>query len=373
MTTPAEAPRDGGQRVVLVEGNPSGHRLSYVRVLAEAALGRGDSVTLVTSSDAVADGRFEAHLGRLRERMTVMTHDGFDLTSLAKLTDAIGPTITVVPDGDAIAVELARTGRWNGAGRLSLLIMREKAQRQRFPNMTPVRSAIKTLILLRASRVGRVHLVVLKSAVWTGRSRFVTARDPIEVSYNSDLAEDLQTDWSLESSKYWFGVLGAITPRKNLELVLKSLLAFPDLSGVGILVAGRCDPDVVARSKDLIDRLRLRGALVVVQNRLLSDAELDNAISVIDCVVIAHSNEGPSGLFGKSVALGTRVVTAGAASLRMDSGSFPASASWSRLTVEALSTALSRARESNRPSRNGDLGTVDFCDPLLLPCRVQGE
>ena len=103
----------------------------------------------------------------------------------------------------------------------------------------------------------------------------------------------------------------------------------------------------------------------MVKDRLLSDLELDAAIRRVDCVVLAHSNEGPSGLFGKAAAAGTRIVAAGAASLRADAGAIPEVAAWSPLDVVGLGAELDLARRKPRPDPIQGLSATDFCTALL--------
>ncbi len=125
---------------------------------------------------------------------------------------------------------------------------------------------------------------------------------------------NLRREWDLDDSRYWFGIIGAIDERKNVSLVMAAAQGLPP-GQVGLLVAGRFSDATRESLREF--GAELPGGVRLV-DRVLTDEELDAAVAAVDCVVLAHSNEGPSGLFGKAVRAGTRILGAGAQSLRRD-------------------------------------------------------
>ena len=114
--------------ILFAEPAVSGHRLSYVRLLATEALRRGYVVHLALPAGGVSSPEYKTHIADLERDLAVETYNRFSLSALEDLAIQTGAHRTVVTDGDALALQIAKRGRWKGEGQLSLLIMREKAQ-----------------------------------------------------------------------------------------------------------------------------------------------------------------------------------------------------------------------------------------------------
>jgi glycosyltransferase involved in cell wall biosynthesis len=307
---------------------------------------------------------FKMHLGHLSDRVDLTELADLNLQTLAAHSKRICATRTVVTDGDLFARHLARTREWHGTGRLSLLIMREFAQPDKNRLMMWIKNAAKRLIYARASSSSGVDLAVLKSALWTGTSKFRVAIDPVQLSSSAADVARIRNEWELDRSVYWFAVLGAITDRKNVPLIAQSLMLL-ETSQVGLLVAGSFDPSVRALIQDSASLLSKAGKSVRLVDELLSDPDLDAAVSTADCLVLAHSNEGPSGLMGKAAAAGTRVVAAGATSLRNDVASFGEAGLWCPLDIETMAGTLQTAMELPASTTLRSSTTTSFLKTLL--------
>ncbi|MGN7190385.1 hypothetical protein [Curtobacterium sp. MCBA15_004] len=352
-------------RVLIVEQNSTGHRLFYARLLAQAALDRGAAVILLLHSDG--DSRAEAvHLAPLLGRVDVLREPRMGLTEVSALSIRVRATRTVVPDGDRFALELARRRSWAGFGRISLLIMREHAQPRGDGGaaraIARVKSGVRTLAFRRVNGMSGVDLRVLKSAGWSGESRFAPAVDPVRVSTQASQVAEFRGAHGLRQDRYWFAVLGAISGRKNLDVILGGLQQVE--APWSLLVAGIIDTDVSNDVRTGLRQLEKTGSAVVI-DRLLSDEELDAAVGAADCVVLAHSNEGPSGLLGKAAAVGTRVVAAGAISLQRDLAALQGLGEWTDLSVGSLGHSLSRATTLPAPVPVLRTGSDGFTDALL--------
>ena len=351
----------GVRRTVVIEPNPTGHRLFYARLIAEAARQRGDHVTLVLGEHPEAEEE-RVHLSGLQEGIAVRRGPASGLDDLVRASHVMHSDSVIVPDGDRTAISLALRRKWEGSGELSVLVMRETAQPASNALITRMKTALRTMAFRRAAAMGRVRLRVLKSPTWSGHSAFGVAVDPIRTLATPSTVEAFRSAHRITGDRYWFAVLGAISTRKNLELILDAIVGLD--TNVGLLVAGKLDQDIPLEIRHRLATLEAEGRVVVV-DRLLSDVELDSAVASVDCVVLAHSNEGPSGLLGKAAAIGTRIVAAGAKSLKNDLAAYPALGEWVALDTHTLAEALHRAASSPRPPAVLKASSEAFTSALL--------
>ncbi|MGR0159129.1 hypothetical protein [Paenarthrobacter nitroguajacolicus] len=117
----------------------------------------------------------------------------------------------------------------------------------------------------------------------------------------------------------------------------------------GLLIAGKIDPALRPEIESAAATSVAAGKPVVIVDRILSDIELDAAVAAVNCLMLAHSNEGPSGLLGKAACCGTRVIAAGAKSLKSDIEDMPRLGDWTELNEESLGAAM----QESLPLRRG--------------------
>src|SRR5262249_27677629 len=155
------------------------------------------------------------------------------------------------------------------------------------------RRVIRKTILLAASARPRVRVTVLRSA-WSAPKPFTrTVGDPISMSVSPQERAQFRAAGGLDLNKYWFAVIGAVDERKNADLVAKAVLEQPSRD-VGLLVAGKIHTSVRRSLEELIPQFSHAGIDLTLDDRLLTDAELDRYVVACDCLVLAHANEGPS-------------------------------------------------------------------------------
>jgi len=350
------------QTIIIAEPNPDGHRLYYVALLVDECLSRGHKVVFLTSTAAIDSAEFQLHLGAYVEKIAVETMGPLTLNSLTSASGRYNATVTVIPDGDRTALAVAQTTGWRGHGTLSILVMREP--RPVTIRGFKIKALVKSLLIKRASRMRRVRVLILKSAVWSGRSAVEVARDPVTLVGNESDIDNFRMTNDLSGATYWYSVLGAINGRKNLPLVVEAFEML-DRQDVGLLVAGKCDPEVIAACEPAFERIQASEKRLVILDKMLTDLELDSAVVASDCLVLAHSNEGPSGLMGKAAAAGTRMITAGASSLRTDSANLPGLAVWVSLSAVDINSAMAVANRLPRPKPIAGLGREEFASALL--------
>ncbi|HHV22388.1 MAG TPA: glycosyltransferase family 4 protein [Propionibacterium sp.] len=327
-------------RVLVVEPNMEGHRFNYVRLLIAECQRRGLSVVLLTTPSGRED--FVAKAGSTEIPEWELLPDGTwpfprDLEVISRKVQA---TTVVVPDGDGIALALARRPWWRGSGELRILIMRATAQAGRHPRLQPLRTWIRRAGFAVAEVVPRVTVLTLGSALDADANRSEVS-DPIEFEPTDQARQVVREAMGPDPDRFWFAIAGWLDARKNIPLVLTALddAARSADRPLGLLLAGRQDAELT----DTLRAVAPGDVRLAALSRHLTDAELDAAVELSDCMVLAHSNEGPSGILGKAAAARTKVIAAGARTLAKDVQRLGHSAQWVPLDRAALTTAALNA------------------------------
>ncbi|MFC7926854.1 glycosyltransferase [Microbacterium laevaniformans] len=208
----------------------------------------------------------------------------------------------------------------------------------------------------RRARVSALHSPLVKPS-WP----FRWAPDPVRLQQSAHERESIRAEANQLPPTKWAAVVGSITPRKNLHLVAKAIEKAED---VGLIVAGRISDDAEKLARDSLNSLKASGRLIEM-NRELSDSQLDSIIAEADCVVVAHSNEGPSGIVAKAAFCGTPLVLSGAKSLRRDASALGTSAVWCPLTEDSLAVSIeAQVRSIRDEARFRHFGEDLFIDSL---------
>lgn len=356
--------------LVVFEPNHRGHRLDYCEALIRYAADLDVPAVLAMCSDGLVSGEL-----KLRSELARLPLISVDLGPLPDITDrgkysrwvcnelgklrARFPEARIcVLEGDKLLPYMARhPSKWDG--RTSILVMRMPnglRPLQRGERLKTIVKIVAGWVLTRAgARVVALVPATTRAPAYGPRLGFVGAPDPIVVNPGAE-------PWPLDPERTWFGVVGHITARKNLPLVVRALAQLKDAGRCGLLVAGRIDPSLRGQVDEAIATFRRTGGVVEIADRLLEQAELDRAIRDVDAVVIAHSSEGPSGIVGKALALGTWIVAAGAESLRDDIADRPGVGEWTSLRADTLASAFTRVlqRSTQATTRQEMAGPEDF-------------
>ncbi|WP_139318559.1 glycosyltransferase family 4 protein [Kocuria sp. CNJ-770] len=317
--------------------NAQGHRFKYVQYLISHIPAEGNEVILLTTSKALQSPNYTVHLTPLAHRFREYILDPSAAEDLAHHARALETDLMVDPDGDAsVWNQLWRRG-WSGPGALSVLVMRPTGQSRR-PAFRFLGTLIKRALIIIANARHNVNVFELKSSLWDSSADYGGVPDPISFAPDQPSLRSILPLEVDSSPIRWVGVVGSLTPRKNIELVLESAGRIQN-PRLGIILAGKVDSSIKAAVDAKVVQLRQKGTPVLVLDRLLTDGQLDAVLDLLHCVVLAHSNEGPSGILGKAVEAGTYVVAAGAHSLRLDCQKLEA-ARWSPLEAEALTRSI---------------------------------
>lgn len=336
------------RKVLIAQHLFDGHRLMFVSLLTREARERGDEPVWLLADGALESGEYAEHLADAAEGVRVVVVPVVDAPAVRRVADEVDADLVILPDGDLYLPPLLRGG-WDRARALSVLVMRPDGQPS--PNRAKTEAATVAKRLLRTAvraRTGAAVHVLVNGLRPTVRGHEV--RDPILIESAEPARLSLEEVAGVAGGRYWFGVVGAVTPRKNLHLIAAALRRL-DPSRVGLAVAGRCDPTALALAMPEIEAFQAAGGAVVLRDELVSDETFESVLASVDCAVVAHSNEGASGVLVRAAVFGTRVVAAGARSLRRDAEELPEVATWVPLDVDDLAHAFSAALSSPRPVR----------------------
>lgn len=350
-------------RLLIVEPNPSGHRLHFVRLIIERAAGLGREFRVALAPGVESTDEYAVHLADL-QLGPLLAASSSGLSGLEALAQDSSADLVIVPDGDRIALALGAGARWRSDAQLSVLVIRATAQPAQIPVLNPIRKLVRRTLLVAASARPRVRVTTLRSSWRDPRSLTQTVGDPVSISVPPAERDRFRTARGLDPDRYWFGVLGAVDARKNADTVARAVLEQPSRS-VGLLVAGKIHSSAMLELQELVPRFAQVGIELKLVDRLLTDAELDEFVVACDCLVLAHSNEGPSALFGKALLAGTRVLAAGARSLRADARAVPGHADWVPLDVISIAKGMGDARTAGRPQPRRLPGVEQFVDALI--------
>ncbi|TCK20928.1 hypothetical protein EV378_4895 [Pseudonocardia endophytica] len=348
QTSQAEASVRPGS-VMVVVSDYRGHRLLYIRSIIEESHRRNRPIILLGCSGFLKSDEYALHISGLRTDLVAEVSQ-VDFSTVRKIAKRYGASTVIIPDGDQF-LPSATFRRWK-QGELRLLVMRAPS----FPPSRPV-NLVKLLCIWIASFRKNISVFVLTSALRRTVKRF-EVRDPIYIEQSNAMVGRAIADeifGSRVERPYCFGVVGSVTWRKNIDLVLDACVAL-DFDWM-LIFAGKIEPRVrrvitssVASNPDFAQR-------IVIIDRLLTDAELDHVIRTIDCIILAHSNDGPSGVMGRASAIGTRVVAAGAPTLEKDCLDWPEGAEFTRLGASSIGDAMNRAMRLSKPQPN--IGTLN--------------
>jgi hypothetical protein len=332
--------------------------LIYVRLIADRAAELGAQVTVVVSPGVIQSIEYATHFEGAGTRLTAVEREVDSQDSVTTLLNDYSEAHVIFPDGDGVLPTLKAR---KSSGSVTVLVMRPTGQASgRIARAS--QSAAKRLLRLLA-RLRGVRVFTLVSAVADSLGRH-EVRDPVTFAADPARVAKLRADWKLSnpSTRYWFGVVGALSERKNIPVVA-SALALLNSEDVGLVLAGKANVSEEATQNWCSPYTRAGGTVLRI-NSSLPDSEFDALIAALDCVVVAHSNEGPSGILGKAAAAGTRVLAAGARSLQTDLSRAPELGTWTKLAAiemsSAMASSVTRPRPPARPARSDQ-----FADRLL--------
>lgn len=357
--------------LMIFESNPSGHRLVYVGLLAEAAVRAGATVVLGLSPRVLQSEEFKIHLEVTAKRCVTEVMDGaVHLRDLWAVATVHGVEHMVLPDGDLYITEALRS--WPGAPNLttSVLVMRD-------PNWElaeaplALRPRIKAGMLKLLSLRRAIRVVYLREPGHVARNGVIGASDPVLVP-DPDAAAlgaaSLRASIGLDRATFWFGVVGALSSRKNVDLVADALVATAQRvrRPVGLALLGPVSGDAPWSIESISAICNKGGIGFAAESRTMTNEGINRSVAALDCVVVAYSSFAPNSTLGKAASLGTPIIVAGPRSVRRFAKAVTGREGV-ELTLPNLVSEMVSAIDSPKPTRrvfdagqfeNAILGTV---------------
>lgn len=305
--------------IFIIEPDATGHRLVYVRLLVEGALQRGLSVVLLLGSSAQHSVELQVHLAAYVNHEKVIWRYGCSMRDVLECMSSVGsPSQIVIPHLDRLLRKglglavLARVTKVSG-----LVMQHPKWEQSLSPGVVrrlKLYGKSKTLHFLESAGVNVKELYAPGPAPCRGVPDPILIKSVVETHRN---AREFRRTRGMGDQLYWLGMVGGITDRKNLPLLLDAILALPqaERSSIGLALLGqfRC-------SQLKLDEVREgcleAGVPLVVDDRLMTNEEVNISVAALDCVATLYSTHTPNSTVAKAVALGTAVLAAGSRSYR---------------------------------------------------------
>jgi glycosyltransferase involved in cell wall biosynthesis len=303
------------KRICIFEPNHSGHRLFYVRRLAE--FGGVSSATLFTTAESRASVEFSAHIGELASagRITVKVVGSASDSRWRLLSRAVSgaSTTLVVPEADALLPLLLMRAAGNFRRRLPAL--RGLITRTHFSRWPTGRSdctgALKALLIrLLPLMWPGTRLFFLTDAFGvvrrrTGYSNLTAVPDPPTQIPTAD-RDIARRQLGIPPGTFLLGIIGVISSYKYPSLLFDALRQLPD--SVRLLMAGPVSPSERAPADAAV---RAFAGRIIRLDRYLDGDELALCFHACDGVVLARDTDLPSGALISAVAAGVPLLAAG--------------------------------------------------------------
>jgi hypothetical protein len=356
---------------LIVEVNGAGHRLVYVRLLVTRAATEGHEVVVALPPGLLKGDDFAKHLGPVTGQFRVAPLERpASLAAIASLSTELGATKVLIPDGDLAAIRLGLGWRWREPSDLRVLVMRDPGWTRDESGRLATKARLKLALLKRAGRSPGVSLLWLREPGYVAKPTELVAHDPVVLDAPAGeilrMASGFRERMNLVDEVHWFGVVGAITGRKNVGLIAAALARVASLraQGLGLAILGPWAQSMACSEEHLRRDLGDAGVHLVIDNHLYSNLDVNVAVASLDCVVMAYSSHSPNATLGKAAALGVPLIAAGPPSVRgfvsnVHGGQV------ARLDIEGLTAAVIRHLDSPKgvdPRRfQGD----DFAGEML--------
>ncbi|MDT4899200.1 MAG: hypothetical protein QOJ78_130 [Pseudonocardiales bacterium] len=337
---------------LIVEPDPGGHRFQAVANVAELA-GRDGDVTLLTSTGASSGAEFGVYLAtadldvrEVYDRTYPPTRTMAD--EIARYCREHDVSTVLIMDADQslkrwwYAAPLAFRGLPRRP-RVIFMLTRYPAKLRLKDRFGWALRVSKATLAILAMATGTLHRV----AGFAGREDMSRgwlvkrARDPAICTAHARDRAAIRAALDLPADRSLVGVFGVMSMRKNAPLILDSILASE--SDADFVIAGLVKPDVAAWLDGLAPKVRAR---IIVRDGYLDNDLLDRLVAAVDVVIIALTNNGPSGIMGKALAAGVPVVSAGS-EVRARELAATAGGESAELTVAGLAAAIQRVLDAD--------------------------
>jgi hypothetical protein len=288
---------------LVVETNPGGHRLSYVKLLAEQA-----EVLWLTHAGAPASPEAQEHLApALRAGAVIVSGQRQVVLEASRVAGERGIRRIIVPDGDTHLLEalaalpvLLRRGQ-----HLTILVMR--SGRSGTSRRAGLFLGVKRALVRALATSRTVRVLQLTDCYGVGRAaNLLTGADPVRDPIAVVAPAENPLAAEMASPRPWVGLCGVVDERKNPAVAARAVLQHPQ---AGLVLAGvQTDGTRSALAEEpAVEQLRALGRLVELPE-MLTDEGLRAVVRELRAVLVLHDNDSPSGIMGIASSMGTPVV-----------------------------------------------------------------
>ncbi|MDI9628061.1 MAG: hypothetical protein QM286_05895 [Acidobacteriota bacterium] len=353
---------------MVVETFASGHRLLYVREIISEALARRVPIVFGTTDEVLRDPNYRQHLAELGDSFQVVVlNDQITVRSLQRRAREEKCDLVVVPDALKFGVAFF-LGAASSAPLVRMLVMNDPRWRSSIGEYFASLAFLKLAVLYASNLRRSTELLWLRPQGTTPEPRYVIDPVLLERDVQQLHAESLRFRSALRMDPeiFWFGVVGSLTSRKNIPLIVDALRQVATVSDnpIGLALLGPWADDSSRRATD--NALIEAPFICLRRDELLTNLEMNVAVAALDCVVMAYSTHAPNSTTAKAAALGVRVATAGSPTFR----AFASRLTGQRgveLEVNSLASELRDCMIRPRPSPLSLIGPEGLTEPLLAP------
>ncbi len=364
--------------VILPETGFGGHRLVYLRALAQEALRQEMGVVLAIPRSVVQSDSYRVHFGELDSHVRVeLIPEGLypDPSTLLKIAKRHPDSGVLVLHGDAYAARAARWGRSKTP--FVLLIMRDPKG-----EVVTLRRRLRNVV--KQTLIGAAQSMRGYRVVWLSQhgDQVETSRvEVVDPFIHAGGLESLRSEADLyrrsvlpPGTERWVVMAGALSRRKNVDLVAQSLAQLNgDGHRFGLLLVGPIAPDLAESERHLKERLPAN-VPVVIDGGVKSNEDITVAVAAADVSVTAYSIHYPNSTMLKALVVGTPAVVAGTSFMRRRVAKLPF-VETADLVRQEIADAVLRA--STLPKRAPDtalaqeVGVDSFSRDLIDQLRAQ--
>ena len=275
------------QGVSLIEWRHTGHRLSYVRGIVDAAASQGIGLQILTQASAVESSEWEVHLGGLRgvavKTFNPTSFSGRHLPNLLRTQRREGRAV-VLPEVDRVlpAVLVALATR---ALPRSTTIIAMRPPSWSFPRKWPA-SLFKIVALRLLASTNSVNVLVLEDQLAHGQTRIwrwplsnsaLRLDDPADPPADgNDLPPELNR---LPPTTKLIALVGTIDERKRAPLVLDGWAMLKEGEDRSLVIAG---PQTEAIRSELANHPAFkRGDVIMIDRYVLLTPIVQRSIGLL--------------------------------------------------------------------------------------------
>ena len=316
-------PRLAKPPLLILEPAHTGHHLSYVSLIAQAALAEGRLCILVTTPTTQMSRESDSYLlplaGDKNFRIDPLLRAAIRLRDVPRLRKVIPPQADlVILEADRVVVPvalLALAGRRPAVA----LIMRTRAANTKERLAQLGKRAIVALLRALHCRIVRLAGAYGGSdASTTGLwSSLPVVNDPgphFPKIPRATACDQL----GLDQNRNWLVIAGTLTERKSIPQVLQWLSRTDHHLQPSLLLAGTPSEGVTRLlAEPHAQALQQQGRLAVI-TRFLEEAELHACFAAASAALILHENEGPSGALLYARHQSVPVITWGSRQVALD-------------------------------------------------------